>query len=252
MATTHEVINDPRRHIPLDETVNFRDVGGYVGDGGRRIRWRTLFRSDGLSHLSKADTAAISELGLASVFDLRSGQEMAHNRFPVDALSVTYHHLPLVNQLPDPETFDTVPGFMATHYMDFAVDSSTRVGAALTLLSRKSAYPAVIHCAAGKDRTGVLIAIVLALCGVREETIVADYALSERAMPGLRKLLLARFGKAVERVANAGKIMGATPDDMKAFLSELRERFGSYEEYAHFAGVSDATIAELRASLLEG
>lgn len=242
---------DPKRLIALDETVNFRDVGGYVGSGGRRVRWKTLYRSDGLSHLSKSDTATIASLGLASVFDLRSGKEMAHNRFPVDELAVTYHHLPLVSELPDPEHFDVVPGFMASHYLDFATDSITRIGTAITLLARPSAYPAVVHCAAGKDRTGVLIAIVLALVGVHDDTIVADYALSDRAMPALRTLLIARFGKAAERVANAGKIMAATADDMAAFLGSVREQFGSYANYARLAGVGPDALDSLRDALLE-
>src|SRR3954451_1702516 len=90
------------RHVALESAFNFRDLGGYPAGEGRRTRWRTLFRSDGLHRLTPADVEILRGLGLRTVIDLRTGDELEERgRFPVDAHPVGYHHLSLMDVIWD-------------------------------------------------------------------------------------------------------------------------------------------------------
>ena len=108
----------PDRLIALEGAVNFRDLGGYDAGGGMRTRWRTLFRADGLGDLTEADFATMRGLGIRTVIDLRSAEELERGRFDVDAHPVTFHHFPIIERLPDAEAFDKQPGLLGTQYLD--------------------------------------------------------------------------------------------------------------------------------------
>ena len=107
----HSGGRDPARPThPPEGAVNFRDLGGYETGDGRRIRWRTLFRADGLSRLTQTDRAVIRQLGIATVIDLRTSVELEGGRFPVEEIPVGFHHFPLLDEMPDPERFKMAPG----------------------------------------------------------------------------------------------------------------------------------------------
>ena len=182
------------RLIALEGAVNFRDLGGYAAGGGLRTRWRTLFRADGLGELTEADLAVLRDLGIRTVIDLRSGSELERGRFDVDAHPVAFHHFPFIDELPDAQEFDRRPGPARLAVPgDACGDAGGQILAARwRCWPRPTRCPAVFHCTAGKDRTGVLSAIVLSLLGVDEPTVVADYALSGEAMQRLREKLDAR------------------------------------------------------------
>src|SRR5256714_3214386 len=173
-------VSDPERRIRLEAVFNFRDLGGYKTDDGRMVRWRQLFRADGLYRMTPADAETVRELGINSVLDLRTEDEIGtRGRFPVDKVPVEYHHLPFLDVVPDPDFYPTPvpPGFMAEHYHDILHGGTDHVVGALRILAQPEAYPAVFHCAAGKDRTGILAALVLSLLGVPDEDIAEDYGL---------------------------------------------------------------------------
>ena len=95
---------EPSRRLVFDGCFNFRDLGGYPTDDGRRTRWRRLFRADGLSRLTENDMAALASLGIVTVIDLRTDLEAdTQGRFPEDVDGVSYHHLPLTDTLPGEE-----------------------------------------------------------------------------------------------------------------------------------------------------
>src|SRR5512144_2600872 len=146
------------RRIELEGCLNFRDLGGYPTRDGRRVRWRRLFRSDGLHLLTAADIRRLrEEIGLAEVIDLRSTTELAsEGRGMLAAEPLRFHHVPL---------------------FDGEVREQRARAAEITLA--EASGPAVFHCAAGKDRTGVISAILLALLDVPDEVIVADYAATQ-------------------------------------------------------------------------
>ena len=168
------------RRIALEGAVNFRDLGGYDAGDGLQTRWRTLFRADGLGELTETDITVLGELGIRTVIDLRSGSELERGRFDVEAHPAAFHHFPFIEELPDAQDFDRRPGLLGTQYLEIVRDAGGQILAALEVLATPDALPAVFHCTAGKDRTGVLSAVLLSLLGVDEPTVVADYALEWR------------------------------------------------------------------------
>ncbi|MGA0136114.1 MAG: tyrosine-protein phosphatase, partial [Ilumatobacteraceae bacterium] len=184
-----ELLNDDRRIVPLFAVHNFRDLGGYLTVDGRRTRWRTLFRADGLYRLTPDDARAVVNLGVRTVVDLRTNNEIRERgTFPVDDYDVAYHHVPIIDatwgETQTPE-FDDAADFLVWAYREMLKEASPRFADAITLLSRRSVLPAVFHCAAGKDRTGILAALVLGALGVDAATIAADYGLTQDAMQRL-------------------------------------------------------------------
>jgi protein-tyrosine phosphatase len=239
------------RLIALDGAVNFRDLGGYATNDGRRTRWRVLFRADGLGDLSLTDFSILRELGIRTVVDLRSGHEVEQSRFDVEAHPVDFHHFPFIDQLPNAEQWDRRPGLLGAQYKEMLDDAAPQIIGALEVLAAPDAHPAVFHCTAGKDRTGLLSALVLSLLGVPEETVVADYALSGEAMERLRAKLILKYPDGKDVIADIDEVFSANPANMVELFAYLRERYGSVAEYAVTIGVPDAVLARLREELLE-
>jgi len=235
--------------------VNFRDLGGYPAADGRSIRWRQLFRADGLTRLDEDDRAQLADLGLATVIDLRTNGEVEQRgRFPEDAFEVEYHHLPLTDVLPPTEDLSRYdePAFVTTRYQQLFSEGSSSLTRAVQLLAEPGALPAVFHCSAGKDRTGVLAALVLGFLGVPREVIVEDYALSAEAMTALLERLKQEYAESVAEVERyAPAVISVSPQTMAAFLDSLEADHGSFDDLARSLGVTDA-VAQLRATLLEG
>ena len=224
---------DFERHIALEGAVNFRDLGGYATTDGRTIRWRSLFRADNLSNLSRPDRAVVRQLGIATVIDLRSRSEVEAGRFPLDEIPVGFHHLPLVARLPTADEYRSAPGFLARHYQDIARDAGPQIGLALSIVARRHAHPVIVHCAAGKDRTGIMMALVLGLLGVPDETIVEDYALSALAMEELKNRLIAKSPGNRQFIETVGEAaLNALPENISSLLEALRREYGSVEAYA--------------------
>ncbi len=240
------------RRIPLEGCLNFRDLGGYPAAEGRRVRWRVLFRSDALHHLTAGDVAHLREvIGLAHVVDLRSRGELdAEGRGPLEREALDFHHLPLFegggSGAPTPAISDLAGLYFAM--AEFAREPIARV---LQTLARASG-PAVYHCAAGKDRTGVLSAVLLGLLGVRDEVIVADYAATGDSLDGIVERLLTSEGYRDLLAALPPDTMHAEPATMVSLLERIRERYGSMREYVRAIGVDDADVMRLEARLLEG
>jgi protein-tyrosine phosphatase len=239
------------RLITLEGAVNFRDLGGYTTVDGHRTRWRVLFRADGLSELSETDFSVMRQLGIRTVVDLRSGYEVEQSRFNVEAHPVDFHHFPFIDQLPDVEEWDRRPGMLGTQYKDMLDDAVPQITGALEALAAPGAQPAVFHCTAGKDRTGLLSAIVLSLLGVPEETVVADYALSGEAMERLRAKLVLKYPDGKDVIADIDEVFSAKPDNMVELFSYMRQNYGSVTDYASKVGVPDQLVARLRQTLLE-
>jgi protein-tyrosine phosphatase len=236
----------------LEGAVNFRDLGGYEGLDGRTIKWRHLFRADGLSHLSSQDHEVIRKLGVATVIDLRTFQEVERDRFDVEATPVTYHHVPFLKKVHSAEEFENVPFLLRDSYAKMLSDASHEIRRAVEVVADETNHPVIFHCAAGKDRTGVLAALLLGLLGVADETIVEDYALTARAMGNLLERLIARNPEIADRLAgrDAG-IFSAEPENMERLLGIIHEQWGPIEAFAASIGIESATIDALRSGLLE-
>ena len=247
------------RLIPLRNVHNFRDLGGYETADGRHTRWRTLFRSDSLTHLVGDDLAAVRSLSLRSVIDLRMAEESEKwGRFPVADHPVDYHHLSLMDVMWDPDEAPpadkgpVVATFLHERYMDMLDTGGANLGFAVRLLARPGALPAVFHCAAGKDRTGMLAALVLSSLGVADDVIVADYALSGDALGRLFTWAEQNRPEVLASLKEAPAAhLAAEPDAMTAVLASVRHEYGSARGFLGGVGVTPEVFTALEAALLE-
>lgn len=174
-STTTSPAN-PVRHLRLPGTRNLRDVGGYPAGNGRTTRWRTLLRTDALDRLPVASQTALLDMGLRNVIDLRWPHEL--DEFPsVFRASdrVTYRSIPLLRDDPTPRL-----GLAGT-YLHMLDKRGRQLAQIVRWLLEPGGLPAVIGCAAGKDRTGVAVALVLSAVNVPNDVVVEDYALSRSA-----------------------------------------------------------------------
>ena len=243
----------PSRTLDFEGCVNFRDLGGYQTADGRVVAWRTLFRADGLNKLTDSDIALMVDLGLTTVIDLRTRDEAEQRgSFPVDRVPVAYVCLPLTDVLPATEDLPDwgEAAYVATRYGAMVSEGGPVLTSAIQTLASGAALPAVMHCSAGKDRTGVLSALILAFLGVPDETIVADYTLSAAAMGRLLERLKAEYPDAVEEVERyAPAVLHVVPETMEQFLAELKVQYGTYDLLAESLGVTEA-MATLRGTVL--
>ncbi len=231
------------RALTFEGCVNFRDLGGYRTTDGMALGWRRLFRADGLHRLTAADHRQLIDLGVATVIDLRTVDEAEQRgRFPVTEVPVRYVDLPLTDVLPTTEELPSwaEASYVASRYALMVSEGGPALTGAFAALASGDSLPAIFHCSAGKDRTGVLSALILAFLGVPDETIVADYALSAPAMERLLERLQAEYPDAVEEVLRyAPAVLQVRPETMEEFLQTLRDEYGSYAALAASLGVTD-------------
>jgi protein-tyrosine phosphatase len=204
-----------------------------------------------LGELTEPDLAMMAALGIRTVVDLRSGYEVENSRFNVDAHPVDFHHFPFIDAWPDVQEWDRRPGLLAAQYKEMLVDAMPQIRSALAVLAGPEAHPAVFHCTAGKDRTGLLSALLLSLLGVPEDVVVADYALSGEAMERLRAKLILKYPDGRDVIADIDEVFSADPANMVGLFTFLRQRFGDVAGWASAAEVSDELVSRLKSVLLE-
>ena len=244
--------------MQLEGVFNFRDLGGYPTLDGRTTRWQTLYRADGLDRLTDADIETLRPLNLKTVVDLRTPGEISERgRFPVDRYPVRFHNLSIIDQTWQHDTElkrDLSPAdFLYQAYMKMGRDGRARFAAAFEVLAAADTLPAVFHCAAGKDRTGLLAALMLGSIGVETSAIVDDYALTQAIMPQFIAAMAKRYP---ERASTMAKVpagfMVADASAMARVLREIERLHGSVRGLVLHIGVPATTIARLEGLLLEG
>lgn len=221
--------NPPQRVWPLQGATNFRDLGGYPGQDGRPVRWRRLFRSDHLAGLTEADKSLLAGLGLAKAFDFRGHAERAAVTYELPG--VTQHSLAIeptvVQRLQDlvnsgeALTAARAAELMTELYRALVNDQSHRFAELFEQLLQAEG-PVVFHCTAGKDRTGVAVALVLEALNVRRDAIVEDYVLTNTAVD-LREQLLGRSATGAGLAATADLLLALSPTALDAVLSARPE-----------------------------
>ena len=247
--------------VDLDGAVNVRDVGGLPTVDGRTTRSGVLLRSDNLQDLSEADVRLLVEqLGLRTVLDLRTdGEVELEGPGPLRARpEIAHHHLTLIphgfdgraevtRAIPDE---DAPAHSMAHFYVDYVRDAPANVATALRLLADPASRLSVVHCAAGKDRTGVIVALALSLAGVTRDAVVADYALSGERIGAVRDRLVASPTYAADVGSRSLDSMRPHADNMKRFLDAVDRDYGGPHGLAMAVHVDEETVDRLRARLL--
>jgi protein-tyrosine phosphatase len=228
------------RHVRLAGTRNLRDVGGYPVSGSRQTRWGTLYRGDALDRLPAESQEALLALGLRQAIDLRWPIEVeARPSVFYDSPAVRYVNLPLRDTGQSP--FDGFPGA----YREMLDDRGAQVANVATALLAPDGLPAVVGCAAGVDRTGVVIAVLLAAVGVPVDVVAADYALSAASYADDGRV----SGLGDWR---SGPIeMDCRPEYVIGALNHLRQRHGGAAAFLVANGLTEADIGRLRDLLTE-
>jgi len=254
---------DHERRIVLDGAVNFRDIGGYPTNRHNRVKWRKIFRSGHLASLTKNDHQVLNELGIQTICDFRSTEEITRqpNRLPENT-SLQYLHLPIVNKTMEPteavtrvmkgDTSWFTQDFMTKAYIE-KIDSFPDIWYHFfKRLAHQSSRPLLFHCTAGKDRTGVCAALILLTLGVSEKWVIHDHALSniynaeqvQNIQDNLRKV-----GVDPEKLMD---YLTAPKSAMVAAIEHITNTYGSARDYLiQKANVKAAWIEKLEEDILE-
>jgi protein-tyrosine phosphatase len=246
--------SDPR--VPLDGPLNFRDLGGYRTQNGQRLRQAMIYRSDDLAQLARDDIARLTPLGLRTVIDLRSDEEVKRRGyFPVDRYphQVDYYHLPLVEDVIGVRGVGVDDqAYLDSRYQYLLDRGSSAIAQAFHIFACPQRYPLVFHCVAGKDRTGVLSALLLAMLGVPDATIASDYQLTDRATQEWMDRLAQQHPEERAVMNDVPSILfTANPQTILRLLSNLRARSGSIEAWLLGLDVTHEELDSIRGILLE-
>lgn len=263
----------PGTSIPIQSVPNLRDVGGYRTRDGATVRFGRFYRSTDLSKVTVDDAHRLAELGLVTVFDLRTASERdaAPDRAPGTAREVPLDVLAdkvsgsmaaqLQNVLDDPLILEKY--LSDAHAMDLFLETYRDL---ITLPSALAAYrgmftdlagpdvlPALVHCTTGKDRTGWGTASLLLLLGVDEADVFHDYLLTnEQLLPSFQPV----FDKFTAGGGNPellSLILGVRREYLETALAQMRESFGTIERYfTDGLGIDAAGQDAIRTHLLEG
>ena len=252
--------------IELEGAVNVRDVGGLpTVDGGETV-YRRVLRSENLQELTAEDIVRlVDEIGVTTIVDLRSTRElMTEGPAPLDSVDGVQHaHHPVLKEFLDAsdtvaaallltaqqEDRDRYPAdTMCGHYLGYLENRPGEVAAALRSIATAPGA-AIVHCAAGKDRTGVIVALALTAAGVEPDAIVADYAATnDRLEEIIGRLSRSKmYGGGVSKIPI--KAHAPRAETMKAFLEQLDARYGGVEAWAATQGFTAGELGQLRAKL---
>lgn len=239
------------RRVPFAGISNLRDLGGYPTASGGTTRWGTVFRADALHKLTTSDLELFRGLGAQTVYDLRGDAERTEFPGPVESL-----HVPIVGRPPG-VTPQAPPSDMTTHdgelilrdmYVGILEHSADQLAKILRGLAGEVTLPAVFHCHGGKDRTGVVAAVLLRSLGVDRETVLDDYEATRRyrTIDHQQDSLANILAQGVSPEAAAG-VLGAPRWAMEAALDAIDGAYGGIEEYVTTTvGLSTTVLAALR------
>ena len=240
------------RLLEWEGCLNARDLGGYTTQDGHETRWGTVVRSDSPAALTGAGRAALATYGVRAIVDLRLPAELADDPNPYAEPGdhgIAYTNVSFIDPAAAPP--DAV-STLAEDYLQMLDRYRQGVAEAMAAIASAPADGAVlIHCAAGKDRTGLISALLLALVGVPADTIAADYALTAELLRPREQQWLAGLPpeERAEREAMVARY-APTAEVMLAVLAGLTERHGGVEPYLRSTGLDAGDLERLRRRLV--
>ena len=217
--------------------LNFRDVGGLPVVGGGRTRFRTLYRSHSPSGLGAEGTAGIRALSLRTVLDLRDEIELELSPYELADPATRRVSVPVLADLPVPPD---QPG-LYTHMVEACGPGFTR---AVRTLAAADSHPVLVHCAVGKDRTGLTVALALSAVGVPDEAVLADFSRSNAGL-NIPEPVEEATGDRYQRYRHVSAVL------MESSLERARRLGGDIPGYLAMHGMSDAELDVLRTGLVE-
>ncbi|XWX05607.1 tyrosine-protein phosphatase (plasmid) [Aggregatilineales bacterium SYSU G02658] len=254
-------LDDENRLLGFETVANLRDIGGYRTAHGQRVRRGLVFRGASLAYINEAEAAKLSEMGLRLVCDLRTPEEIAAAPDHVPA-GARYWHLPMLqldNRWREAARMVLIPNYLDTMTRQIYIQMVDNQRQSLAALYREwmqpENLPALVHCSAGKDRTGVAVALLLLVLGVPEEVVLADYSHTNDFYDYIKTLstdLIAGLKRLGLRQEDITALLIADPANLAATLRHIDAAYGGVEGYFRTAlGFNDADLAALRATFLE-
>jgi len=246
------------RDLVWDGLLNVRDLGGHPTEDGGETRFGSVVRADSVRHLTDEGWQALVDYGMKTVVDLRTKEELEAD--PPAELPVEVLHIPFLEtdrsdwkQIEDEleavvKAAPDVASATRDVYLVFLDHFASNVAAAVRAVANAPEGGVVIHCAGGKDRTGLVTALLLHLAGVRTEEIALDYALSEERLRTRHEQWIAEAESEEER-ERLMRITQTPADSIKGVLEELERRYGSVEGYLRHGGLTGDELAQARARL---
>jgi protein-tyrosine phosphatase len=237
----------------LTGAFNFRDLGGLPAADAGRTRLGRLFRSDTLQALTESDVAhLVRSLGVMLVVDLRDADEaVEQGRGLLGRSPLCYVNLPLEAAPAAGPAPASAGGATLDFYLSHLESASSALPLALQILAVSLGRPAVVHCAAGKDRTGLVVALALGIAGVTDEAIVADYMATAHNMPRINERFQTWPRYRAHMAAADPELYRVQEQPIRAFLRELAQRYGGARGWARHRGIPEPLLNLLADRLLE-
>jgi len=232
-------------HLTWPNCLNVRDVGGLPTSDGRQIAAGALIRSDNLSRLTDAGVTALREASVSRIIDVRTPPECDGDPSPF-ATDPLYRNMPLYNA-DDP--YDPTLS-LEQNYMAMLDLHPELLAAAVGAIADAPTGAVVVHCHAGKDRSGNVVALALSIAGVPAQSVAADYAFLDDRMRDHFAEQLALINDPNER-SQLAESFTARPETMLAVLQHLEDQYGGAEAYLRQGGLGDNQLSALRARLVE-
>jgi protein-tyrosine phosphatase len=238
---------------PLSQLYNFRELVGLATDCGGRLRPGVLFRSDSWHEATREDIDYLTgKLGIRTIVDLRAAREAdADGNSPLIPDFVRYYHFPMAGG-PGGAIEGAPSGQrLATRYIEYLAECAESVVSAVRVVAGDDSGPTVVHCRAGKDRTGTVIAVILGAVGVSPQHIAEDYALTTIGM----KKIMARLRASPTYQANVRRLpeemYSSDASTMKLFLELLDAQSGGAARWLVDHGLAEAELRQLKSRLID-
>ncbi|SEQ14411.1 protein-tyrosine phosphatase [Devosia sp. YR412] len=233
-----------QRHWPLPDTHNIRDLGGYARATGGTTQWNRILRGEALHYLRDESVAQLTDQHLALVIDLRGPHETTVTPHPfIDHPTVAYRNIVLFNALA-PIAMAEAPFDMSKRYCDALDTCGPQLAEVLRAIITAQPGIVLFHCTAGKDRTGVIAALLLALAGASRADIVADYALTAEA-EGLIGQLRQRAIAAGGQPEHIDRVLASDAGTMEIMLDHLDAAHGGINAYLASIGLTPSEVTQL-------
>lgn len=246
------------RHIEFEGCFNFRDIGGYAASNGQTLSWAQYYRAGRQDRMTDDDLARARELSLRMQIDLRRVDELEdHGPGPLRGLGVEREWISVIpedgTEILNERLGAGISGERYLHYLSF---DSARWLRVFELLADSASYPVLVHCTAGKDRTGVVTALTLSILGVDRATIEADYALTNqdvaRQLAFVEPAIEAASGPlSDEDRTRISLAMGVPANAIGVFLDGVEREYGGPLSYLREIGVTEEMFMAIRDQLLE-